>query len=158
MRIYLDGCCLNRLTDDQSQKRVREEAEAVEGFLRVVETGGATWVGSRVLEMEIAATRIWNGGTPFWGFLLSRTNSLSRSLEMRLAQRRLSGLASANLTRYTWPVPNRGVQMCFSPLMTPCFAAPAVMRKSFAFASRTRYRGIRSSQHDLSRKDDGRGV
>lgn len=53
MRIYLDGCCLNRLTDDQSQARVREEAEAVEEILRLVQLGRATWVSSRVLEIEI---------------------------------------------------------------------------------------------------------
>lgn len=53
MRIYLDGCCLNRLTDDQSQTRVRDEAEAVEKILGLVQAGRATWVSSRVLEIEI---------------------------------------------------------------------------------------------------------
>jgi predicted nucleic acid-binding protein len=53
LRIYLDGCCLNRLTDDQSQPRIREEAEAIEGILRLVQDGRATWVSSRVLEIEI---------------------------------------------------------------------------------------------------------
>jgi len=28
MKIYLDGCCLNRLTDDQTQLRIRQEADA----------------------------------------------------------------------------------------------------------------------------------
>lgn len=54
MRIYLDGCCLNRLTDDQSQARIRREAEAVEGILGLVQRGRATWVSSRVLEIEIS--------------------------------------------------------------------------------------------------------
>ena len=54
MRIYLDACCLNRLTDDQSQTRVHDEAEAVEGILRLVQEGRATWVSSRVLEIEIS--------------------------------------------------------------------------------------------------------
>lgn len=49
----MDGCCLNRLTDDQSQARVHEEAEAMEGILRLIEGGRATWVSSRVLEIEI---------------------------------------------------------------------------------------------------------
>ena len=53
MRLYLDACCLNRLTDDQSQARVREEAEAVEGILRMVSEARATWVSSAVLEIEI---------------------------------------------------------------------------------------------------------
>ena len=53
-RIYLDACCLNRLTDDQSQARVRQEAEAVEGILRLIREGQATWVSSAVLEVELA--------------------------------------------------------------------------------------------------------
>jgi predicted nucleic acid-binding protein len=53
LRVYLDACCLNRLIDDQSQTRVHNEAEAVEGILRMVQVGKATWVGSRVLEVEI---------------------------------------------------------------------------------------------------------
>jgi predicted nucleic acid-binding protein len=32
LRIYLDACCLSRLTDDQSQARVRGEAEALLSF------------------------------------------------------------------------------------------------------------------------------
>lgn len=53
MRIYLDACCLNRLTDDQSQARIHDEAEAVEAILRLVQERRATWVSSRVLEIEI---------------------------------------------------------------------------------------------------------
>ncbi len=30
MRVYLDVCCLSRLTDDHSQARIREEAEAAD--------------------------------------------------------------------------------------------------------------------------------
>ncbi|MEK7405300.1 MAG: hypothetical protein AAB225_09340 [Acidobacteriota bacterium] len=54
MRLYLDACCLNRLTDDQSQDRVRTEAEAVERILGVIREGRATWVSSAVLEVEIS--------------------------------------------------------------------------------------------------------
>ena len=54
MRIYLDGCCLNRLTDDQSQTRVHSEAEAVERILGLVQESIATWVSSHVLELEIS--------------------------------------------------------------------------------------------------------
>jgi len=54
LRIYLDACCLNRLTDDQSQARIRQEAEAFEGILRLVRTGQATWVSSTVIEIEIS--------------------------------------------------------------------------------------------------------
>lgn len=54
MRLYLDACSLNRLTDDQSQARIREEAEAVEAIFRLVRTGKAAWVSSTALEIEIS--------------------------------------------------------------------------------------------------------
>ena len=54
MRIYLDACCLSRLTDDQSQARVHAESDAIEHILRMVRTGLATWVSSTVLNIEIS--------------------------------------------------------------------------------------------------------
>ena len=33
MRVYLDACALNRLSDDQSQPRIRAESEAVQQIL-----------------------------------------------------------------------------------------------------------------------------
>ena len=53
MKIYLDACALNRLTDDQSQPRIRVEAEAVEAALQRVSRGEAEWKASIVLEAEI---------------------------------------------------------------------------------------------------------
>jgi predicted nucleic acid-binding protein len=53
MRLYFDACCLNRLTDDQSQTRVREETEAVERILCSVREGRIHWVSSSVLEVEV---------------------------------------------------------------------------------------------------------
>ena len=53
MKIYLDVCCLNRPFDDQSQDRVRLEAEAVEIILRHVQDGDYDWVGSDVVEYEL---------------------------------------------------------------------------------------------------------
>jgi hypothetical protein len=50
----MDACCLNRLTDDQSQTRVRGEAEAVEGILRLIRAGKAAWLSSAVLDVEIS--------------------------------------------------------------------------------------------------------
>ena len=54
MRIYLDACCLSRLTDDQSQPRVRGEAEAVENILRRVREESVVWISSSVLSLEIS--------------------------------------------------------------------------------------------------------
>ena len=52
MKLYLDACCLNRLTDDQSQARIAEEAEAVERILRLLRDGLIEWLSSTVLKIE----------------------------------------------------------------------------------------------------------
>jgi predicted nucleic acid-binding protein len=53
LRIYLDACALNRLSDDQSQSRIRAEAEAVEQIFGLILLGRVEWVASRVLEVEL---------------------------------------------------------------------------------------------------------
>ena len=52
VKIYLDACCLNRLTNDQSQSRIAEEAEAVERILRLLRDGEIEWLSSTVLKAE----------------------------------------------------------------------------------------------------------
>jgi predicted nucleic acid-binding protein len=52
VRIYLDACCLNRLTDDQSQPRIAEEAEAVEQILRLLREKAIEWLSSTTLRAE----------------------------------------------------------------------------------------------------------
>lgn len=56
IRIYLDACCLNRPFDDQTQVRIRLEAEAVLMILTQCETGDWEWVGSEALDWEIGQT------------------------------------------------------------------------------------------------------
>lgn len=53
MRVYLDACCLSRLTDDQSQARIREEAEAVERVLVGVRRGTVELLSSEALDDEM---------------------------------------------------------------------------------------------------------
>jgi predicted nucleic acid-binding protein len=53
LRIYLDACALNRLTDDQEQARIREEAHAVEQIFGLIFLGDIEWVASRTLELEL---------------------------------------------------------------------------------------------------------
>jgi len=55
-KIYFDTCCINRPFDDQTQVRVRLEAEAVLGVLGRIENGEWKWVGSEVLMDEIEQT------------------------------------------------------------------------------------------------------
>lgn len=53
MRVYLDACCLSRLTDDQSQTRIGKEAEAVEQVLAGVRRGNIQLLSSEALEDEV---------------------------------------------------------------------------------------------------------
>ena len=56
IRIYLDACCLNRPFDDQTQARIRLEAEAVLMILAQCETGDWEWISSEALDWEIGQT------------------------------------------------------------------------------------------------------
>ena len=53
MKVYLDTCCFSRLTDDQSQARIRDEAEAMERILAEVSRGPLEMVASEALEDEL---------------------------------------------------------------------------------------------------------
>lgn len=54
--IYLDACCLNRPFDDQSQPRIRLEAEAVVLIINLFQEGVGEWVSSEVVDDEIEQT------------------------------------------------------------------------------------------------------
>ena len=56
MKIYLDVCCLNRPFDDQSQKRIRLEAEAVLLILSRIEADHWQLLSSEVVGDEIEQT------------------------------------------------------------------------------------------------------
>ncbi len=53
MKIYLDVCCINRPFDDQSQDRIRLEAEAILLILQHFETKDWQWIKSVVVDYEI---------------------------------------------------------------------------------------------------------
>jgi len=53
LKIYLDACVLNRLSDDRTQARVAAEAEAIENIFRMILLGGVAWSASVALEREI---------------------------------------------------------------------------------------------------------
>jgi predicted nucleic acid-binding protein len=54
--VYLDACCLNRPFDDQSQPRIRLEAEAVLIILERIQKAEWAWTSSTVLDLEIDQT------------------------------------------------------------------------------------------------------
>lgn len=55
--IYLDVCCFNRPFDDQSQERIRLEAEAVLMILERCQSGVWTLITSEAVEVEIGQIR-----------------------------------------------------------------------------------------------------
>lgn len=54
LKIYMDVCCLNRPFDDQTQDRIRLEAEAVLSILTRCESGEWALAASNVIDMELA--------------------------------------------------------------------------------------------------------
>jgi predicted nucleic acid-binding protein len=56
VRVYLDVCCLNRPFDDQSQARIRVEAEAVKAVAQRVDAGTDQWISSQAVEWEVRRT------------------------------------------------------------------------------------------------------
>ena len=56
MRIYFDVCCLNRPFDDQSQKRIRLESEAILLIWQYIQAGDWELVSSEMVEDEIEQT------------------------------------------------------------------------------------------------------
>jgi predicted nucleic acid-binding protein len=56
MKIYLDACCLNRPFDDQSQNRIRLEAEAIVIIMNRMHNKEWEWIGSDVLVAELENT------------------------------------------------------------------------------------------------------
>ena len=53
MKIYLDTCCLNRLSDRQIQERIRQETEAINIMLSNFRTKRWHWISSSILQFEI---------------------------------------------------------------------------------------------------------
>ena len=53
MRICLDSCALNRLTDSPRHLRIHQEAEAVEHILELIRAGSLEWIASSVLRWEL---------------------------------------------------------------------------------------------------------
>lgn len=56
MRIYLDLCTIQRLYDDEDQESIREEKDAMERILELIEYGQLELVSSFALEYESDAS------------------------------------------------------------------------------------------------------
>jgi len=94
VRVYLDACCLNRPFDDQTQDRIRLEAEAVLLILAHCEAKEWEWVGSEVLEYELEKTP--DPDSRARTLLLLRSASPGAPISPEVA-RRAAGLADQGL-------------------------------------------------------------
>ena len=56
IKIYLDTCCLNRPFDEQTQDKIRLEAEAIILILYHLESFDWEWISSEVIDYEINQT------------------------------------------------------------------------------------------------------
>jgi hypothetical protein len=54
--VYMDCCCLNRPTDDQTQDKIRIETDAINGILFKCFYGSWKLIGSDIVEYEIMKT------------------------------------------------------------------------------------------------------
>jgi hypothetical protein len=53
LRIYLDTCCLSRFFDDQTQIRIRQEAEVISWIISQFRVGDWSWISSDALVDEV---------------------------------------------------------------------------------------------------------
>ncbi len=54
MKIYMDNCCFNRPSDDQSNPRIHLESEAIKTVIDLIEQGTWELFSSDVLDFEIS--------------------------------------------------------------------------------------------------------
>ena len=116
----MDACCLNRLTDDQSQLRVREEAEAIEHILGMVRQGRATWVSSTILDLEISRNPDQERRNDVNSLLVLASEVVWPKTEDAEGPQSFRSLALAHLTPCTWLVPSEAKSTCFSRPTTGC--------------------------------------
>ena len=105
MRIYLDACCLNRLTDDQSQSRIREEAGAVERVLKLVRDGIIQWIASDALADEIDKNPNLERKIGNAALLALHRKSSKKTMTLPTARRRSTAWVTACSMQCIWLAP-----------------------------------------------------
>jgi hypothetical protein len=106
-------CCLNRPFDDQSQERVRLEAEAVLAILRRIEAGVWELVGSEVVDYEIRRQLDLERRRRVLALarLAADNVTLDRAIRTRTAE--LAAAGSRHSTHSMWRVPRLPASTCF---------------------------------------------
>jgi hypothetical protein len=108
-KVYLDACCINRPFDDQSQDRIRLEAEAVLLILGHVERDEWRWISSDVVTYEIRQAP--DPERRERTAMLSRNASSIVSIDRKVQDRgnKLAQMGFGLTMRCTWPLPSRAV-------------------------------------------------
>jgi hypothetical protein len=90
MKLYLDVCCLNRPFDDQSQTRVRLEAEAILSILQMAQSDKIEIIGSDIIDDELSQMpdneRREKLGCFFAGFIAHFADTGKRTARCRIAK------------------------------------------------------------------------
>jgi predicted nucleic acid-binding protein len=98
MRVYLDVSCLNRPLDDQSQPRIRREAEAVIAILEQIAAHSLECAFSEIGAVEIGANRDPERRRRVRAFLPDNVDQrmLNDAVLARARVLRAAGMASAD--------------------------------------------------------------
>ena len=89
MDIYLDTCALNRLTDDQSHTRIRDEAQAVARSLDHVTSAHLLWIASDLFREELSVNPHIGSRNISLAFLNLASTFVTTGLEARQRARSL---------------------------------------------------------------------
>ena len=92
MKIYIDVCALNRPLDDQTQPRVRLEAESILLILDRIDASELTWLSSSVVQDEVDQTRDPHRRERVLELLKAAASTQKLDDTVQLRQRELSAL------------------------------------------------------------------
>jgi hypothetical protein len=131
----LDACCLNRLTDDQSQPRIAEEADAVEQILRLLRAKTIEWLSSTALKAETNNNPDAERRYEVEVLLSLATNTIRWTAKSSSGQWNSKPWVTAPSMRCTWPAPKPALQkFCSRPMIDSSRGLRALLaHRAFGF-------------------------
>lgn len=120
MRIYLDVCCLNRPFDDQSQERIRLEAEAILLIWQRIRAGEWQFVSSDMVLDEVAQTSDPHRRERLQALLTFASDvvRIDGTVKQRAREFVAAGITASDALHVACA--ENAVLICFSPPMTVC--------------------------------------
>ncbi len=155
MKVYLDACCLNRLTDDQTQPRIHQEAEAVELLFKRMRDSSVQWISSEVLVEEIGKNPKTERRTENAALLALASETIEVNDYIAGRARGLQAAGAMDLSmRCTWRARKQRGPMSCSPQMMGSSRRSPVALVPFVLPYAIRYPGARKSAHDRPRQNE----